>query len=59
MKEGMKESLLEFLNDLGEISQALKDTVMSETRIDILKSMIKMAAKATSISDFEEKISKL
>ena len=59
MKEGMKESLLEFLNDLGEISQALRDTVMSETRIDILKSMIKMAAKATSISDFEEKISTL
>ena len=50
---------MEFLNDLGEISQALKDTVMSETRIDILKSMIKMAAKATSISDFEEKISTL
>ena len=57
--EEKKQSILDFLNDLGDIPQVLKDTIMSENRIDILRSMMKIAANATSFSDFEEKISKL
>lgn len=37
----------------------LKDIIMSETRIDILRSMMKIAANVASFSDIEEKISKL
>lgn len=54
-----KEMILDFLSDLGEVPEALKDSIMSETRTDLLKSMVKIASKAASFSDFEEKISKL
>lgn len=56
---GIRESILDILGDLGEIPETLKDSIVSETKIDILKSMMKIANKATSFSDFDEKISKL
>lgn len=57
--EVKRESVLEFLEELGEISEELKESIMSEDRSDVLKIMLKTAAKAGTISEFEEKVSNL
>lgn len=54
-----KEVILELLEELGEVSQSLNERIMSENRIRILKSMTKLAIKASSIQEFEEQISNL
>ena len=58
-EEAKRESVLDILNELGEIPKGLEERIMSETRLDVLKSMVKIAAHATSFLEFEEKISKL
>lgn len=58
-KESKRESIMEFLSELGEISKEIENFIVSETRIDVLKIMVKVAATAKSFSDFENKISKL
>lgn len=50
---------MEFLNELGEIPKEIENFIMSETRIDVLKNMVKVAATTKSFSDFENKISSL
>ncbi len=57
--ESKKESVLDLLSEFGEVPEELKHIVMSENRVDALKSMLKIAAKATAFSDFREQISKL
>ena len=57
--EARIESVLDILNELGEIPKELEEKIASETRIDILKAMVKTASKATSFFEFEEQISKL
>ena len=56
--ESKRESVLDLLSELGEIPEEIKNVIMSETRIDVLKTMIKIAAKTTAFSDFKEKILK-
>ena len=50
---------MEFLNELGQIPNELENIVMSETRRDALKVMLKIAVTSKSISEFEEKIANL
>ena len=57
--EGKIESVLDILNELGEIPKELEEKITSETKIEVLKTMVKTASKATSVSEFEEQISKL
>ena len=57
--EGKRNSVLELLEDLGEISEALREVIMSEESMDVLKEMLKLASKVNSIEEFEEKISNL
>ena len=57
--EGKIESVLDILNELGEIPKELEEKITSETKIDVLKTMVKTASKATSVLEFEEQISKL
>ena len=54
-----REDIMEYLEELGEISEELYNRVMSETRVDILKHMFKDAVKADSLEEFEKSISNL
>ena len=57
--EAKIESVLDILNELGEIPEELEEKITSETRIDVLKAMVKTASKVTSFLEFEEQILKL
>ncbi len=57
--ESKKESILEVLEVKGEIPKELIDDIMSESRLDVLKIMLKKAAEVTSVSDFRNEVSKL
>ena len=54
-----RESVLELLEELGEIPEDIKSFVMSEVREYSLKSMLKAASTSASIEEFKEKISML
>ena len=54
--ESKRESVLDLLRELGEIPENLESIIMSEFRNEVLRSMVKIASKATSFSDFQEKI---
>lgn len=55
--EGMLQAktmdILELLEDIGEISQPLKNKICSQTDVDILKKWLKAAAKSSSLEEFE------
>lgn len=57
--ESTKESVLEVLEELGSVSDFIKERVMSEKDSVVLKEMLKIAAKAESIEQFKERISDL
>ncbi len=54
--EGRIEAILELLEDLGDIPDALKDRIMQQKDAKVLKKWHKLAAKAESISAFEGKM---
>lgn len=47
--------VLEFLEDCGEPSETLRELIMSQTNLNVLKQWGKIAANASSITEFEEK----
>lgn len=55
--EGMLQAktmdILELLEDIGEISQPLKNKICSQTDVDILRKWHKTAAKSSSLEEFE------
>ena len=55
--EGMLQAktmdILELLEDIGEISQPLKNKICSQTEVDILRKWLKAAAKSSSLEEFE------
>lgn len=53
---GKAEAILELLEDYGEPSEELKALIMHQMDMNILKQWNKIAARAESIEDFEEKI---
>ena len=57
--EGIKESIFLLLEELGQISESMEETILFENRMSILKGMLKEANKAKSIEEFEEQISNL
>ena len=52
------ENILSLLEDFGTIPEELRRLLEEETSLETLKSWHKLAAKADSIEDFQEKISK-
>lgn len=58
-REERQEAILELLEELGTVSEMLRDRILSETEIDTLKTMTKLANKAGSVEEFEEQISNL
>ena len=59
MLQARKEDIFGFLQELGDIPEGLRARIMSETDIDVLKAMIKIAIAAASIEEFEKNISNL
>lgn len=53
MKKEKAEDVIELLEDIGEISATLKNHIMSQTDIVVLKGWLKAAARAASIEEFE------
>ena len=53
--EAKQESILELLEDLGEISKELQEKIESLEDLGKLKALLKIAAKSASINSFEEK----
>lgn len=55
--EGKAEDILELLSELGEeLSMSVKEKILSEKDLDVLKEYLKAAAKAKSMDDFMERI---
>lgn len=50
--EGKAESVLEILNELGEVSTELKELILSQSELDVLKYWVKLAAKVDSLEQF-------
>ena len=50
--EGKAESILEILSDYGPVPEHLREQIMAEGDLDILKRWVKAAAGADSIDQF-------
>lgn len=52
-KLGKQNDIIELLDDIGEVSEALKAKIRKEENRDILKKWLKLAAKAETVEEFE------
>lgn len=52
--EGKAEAVLELLEDIGEPSEKLRNYIMKQTDLEVLRRWNKIAAKADSIKNFEQ-----
>lgn len=53
---GKAEYIIELLEDVGEVSDSLRDLIMSQTDFAVLSKWHKLAARTQSIEDFEKAI---
>ena len=58
IEQGIVESILELLNEIGDIPTHLKETIFNQSNSAILKSWLKIAARANSIEGFTNEIQK-
>ena len=54
--EGRASAIIELLSEAGEVSKELSDKIYEQKDLEVLKNWLKLAAKAESISDFENAI---
>ena len=54
--EGKAEDILELLEDIGEPSETLRNYIMKQNDLVVLRRWLKMAAKADSIKEFEQAV---
>ena len=54
--KGKAEAVIELLEDLGELPDSLKTCIMEQTDTELLRKWLKVAAKATSIDEFEQAV---
>ena len=54
--QGKQESIIEWLEEYGEIPQRLQDRIKKEEDVQVLKTWNKLATKVTTIEEFWEKI---
>lgn len=55
--EGKAEAVLQLLGELGEVPDVLKERIQKETDLQVLGKWLKIAARAESISEFEDEVS--
>ena len=53
--EGKAEDILELLEDIGNVSDELKERIMKEKNLEILRKWHKAAARAENLEQFPEK----
>ncbi len=58
LAQGKAESILELLEELGDIPEELRLKITTQADLDILKKWLKSAAKASSVEEFMEKFDK-
>ena len=51
------EYILELLEDMGDVSEALKEKIIEQKDLELLRVWHKLAARAQSIDEFECQIS--
>ena len=56
IRKGIRRSILSLLDDLGNIPVDLKNEIECQEDMDLLNQMLKLAAKADSFEDFQEKL---
>ena len=54
--EDRAEAVIELLEVLGELSDSLRNCIMEQTDLELLRKWLKVAAKAESIEEFERVI---
>lgn len=54
--EGKAEGIIELLEDWGMVPQELKEIIMLERDLEILKHWLKLAASVYSVEDFQQKM---
>ena len=54
--KGKAEAVVELLKDLGQLSDSLRNCIMEQTDLELLRKWLKIAAKAESIEEFEQAI---
>ena len=52
LERGRAEAIIELLEEMGDVSDALREAILSEKDISVLKKWNKLVAKADSIEDF-------
>ena len=57
LADGFAENILDLLSDYGSIPEELKHKILAQSDIDVLKKWSKLAARSTSIEEFEKSIS--
>lgn len=55
-KEGKVESIIELLQEVGEVSEDLRTRIRRQTNMETLSQWLKLAAKADSVEEFESKM---
>ena len=55
IQKGKIDSLLEILQELGDIPEALQNRIRSEKDLQVLTSWLKAAARADSVEEFQKK----
>ncbi|MBQ7841294.1 MAG: hypothetical protein IJ390_12555 [Lachnospiraceae bacterium] len=50
--KGKAEAVLDLLNDLGTVNDSLRDRILAESDLELLRKWLKMAARAESIEEF-------
>ena len=54
--EGKAEAVIELLSECGNVPGWLRERVLSERDHDILKSWLKLAARVSTVEEFQSKI---
>ncbi len=57
--EGKAESVLLLLQDLGSVSEKLRNKILKEQDMDILLKYLKLAARTESMADFVKEMDKI
>ena len=53
---GKPEAILELLQELGPVGEALEQRIRSETDTEVLRKLLKLAGKADNIEEFEAQL---
>lgn len=56
LSQGISDTIIEFLSEYGTVPENVKERIIAERDIDMLKQWNKLAARASSIEEFVEKM---